>query len=154
MKKRHRYIFYYYSASYLKLEQMVIEASDGIILKCAEWLSLAKGAGDGEKKLRSPTAKIYHQPLWLQLTLPFLFSCLTIYTKKKKWQQDWLHNLQNYLQNNLQKGPSAKWKCRLLIQKLARIEDGDCRIWNQAWGHFWTWACESTRLHAQEVGPR
>lgn len=65
MKKRHGYIFYYNSASYLKSEQMVIEASDGIILKCVEWLSLAKGARDGEKNLRNPTAKIYYQPLWL-----------------------------------------------------------------------------------------
>lgn len=46
MKKGNGYLFYYYSTSYLKSEQMVVEEIDGIILKCAEWLRPAKGAGD------------------------------------------------------------------------------------------------------------
>lgn len=77
------YIFYHFSASYLKSEQVVTEELEGITFKCAEWLRLAKEAEDGEKSLRVPTAITEYQPLWLKLTLLFLFSCLVIHAKEK-----------------------------------------------------------------------
>ena len=50
VKKRHEFIFYYCSVSYLKSKQIAIEESMGIILKCAKWLGLGKGGWGGREE--------------------------------------------------------------------------------------------------------
>ena len=50
VKKRHEFIFYSCSVSYLKSKQIAIEESMGIILKCAKWLGLGKGGWGGREE--------------------------------------------------------------------------------------------------------